>query len=506
MPAPATVSVVVHGGDRSSNSVDPPCLELAGDGRTVHCAGAIPGDRRSFQFERIIGDTSRPEDDSGALVRDSVAQAMGGGRAVIAAIGPVGGGKTRTMGLLPPFGCDGVLQAVFRCLFAALDRRGDAVTRPRIGVSFVEIDGNRLLDLIGSAEREEQTEAASAQPVSLGFDDLAGADARTQELSADEETREEQAAALIERACQARRHTALGGSPSHSLSHTVVSIALESPDGAADGGGGRRRLGCIQLLDLCPVGATVHGHDPEAQADRALCGLRTLTHNLAPLASDGSSAHLPDLHDRGYVWTSRLFRAALAAHARLHVLVCVRADADAGAETSTVLDYAARCQQMNAAAFISTEEAEPSSGDDDASLLAGVYAAIAPAVGMSAEAAAGGADALESRGAFLLRNFLQRIVRRFSSRKKHAPNRSLLCPWMPQSLQQGSTEHSLALLSSVVQGRVAVRACYAQPCVRRPHRSSRGSRQRTRPLSSARNSRNSASTSSMPSCRSLMRN
>eukprot|EP01043_Picozoa_sp_COSAG02_P001981 COSAG02_NODE_43_length_45989_cov_93.430181_52_plen_500_part_00 len=413
--APVAVTLVVHGGDNASNTDDPPCLELAGDGRTVRCSGAIPGASRSFRFERIVGDPGRPDDDCGALVRDSVAEAMRGGRAVIAAIGAVGTGKTRTMGLLPPFGCDGVLQSVFRCLFAALDRCGTSdAARPRVGVSFVEVDGHKLVDLVGPANREMRTNTEDAEPLDLGFDTVADS---TVQLALDEDTREEQAVSLIERACQNRRYIARGASPSHSLTHTIVTIALEPSAEALDSKGS---FGCIQLLDLCPVSATAHSRDPEAQADHALCGLRTLAHNLAPLAGDGNVSHLPDMHERNYLWTSRLFRAALAAGGRLHVLACVRADADAGPETSTILDYATRCRGMSAScttggvidcpAHSDVEpepEAAPSATAED---LAQMYAAIASTVEMSASAAAKEADHLISRGERTGANLLRAAV------------------------------------------------------------------------------------------------
>ena len=393
--APVSVALVVHGGDKTSNTADTPCLELAGDGHTVRCSGPIPGASRSFRFERIIGDPGRPDEGYGALVRDSVAEAMRGGRAVIAAIGAVGTGKTRLLGLLPPFGCDGVLQAVFRCLFAALDRRvGSGTTHPRVGVSFVEVDGHNLVDLVGPTQRESRTDAEFAQPVDLGFDNLAGS---TVQLADDVDSREEQAVSLIERACQNRRHHARGASPSHSLTHAVVTIALES--------GGS--LGCIQLLDLCPVSATAYGRDPQAQTDHALCGLRTLAHNLAPLASDGKRSHLPDVHERSYMWTSKLFRAALAAGAHLHVLACVRADADAATETSATLDYSTRCQGMNAASMTdggnspTRSDVEPAPEPTLAATaedLAQIYAMIGATSGMSAASAASEAGQLESRG------------------------------------------------------------------------------------------------------------
>lgn len=397
------VALVVHGGDNASNTDDPPCLELAGDGRTVRFSGAIPGASRNFRFERIIGDSGRPDDDCGALVRDSVAVAMGGGRAVIAAIGAVGTGKTRTMGLLPPFGCDGVLQAVFRCLFAALDRRGASDSaRPRVGVSFVEVDGQKLVDLVGPANREARANTEDTVPLDLGFDAVTGS---TVQLALDDDTREEQAVSLIERACQNRRYIARGASPSHSLTHAIVTVALEPPVGAL---GAKESFGCIQLLDLCPVSATAHSLAPEAQADHALCGLRTLTHSLAPLAGDGNVSHLPDLCERNYVWTSRLFRAVLAAGAQLHVLACVRADADAERETSTILDYATRCQGMSASCTgggvidsIARSDVEPEpepAPGAAAEDLAQIYATIASTADMSPSAAASEADHLESRG------------------------------------------------------------------------------------------------------------
>eukprot|EP01043_Picozoa_sp_COSAG02_P039996 COSAG02_NODE_3202_length_7181_cov_25.177210_3_plen_510_part_00 len=397
------VALVVHGGDNASNKDDPPCLELVGDGHTVRYSGAIPGVSRDFRFERVIGDLGRPDDDCGALVRDSVAEAMGGGRAVIAAIGAVGTGKTRTMGLLPPFGCDGVLQAVFRCLFAALDRRGASDTaRPRVGVSFVEVDGHKVVDLVGPTSREARENTEDTVPLDIGFDTITGS---TVQLALDEDTREEQAVSLIERACQNRRYIARGASPSHSLTHAIVTIAVEPAVGAL---GATESFGCIQLLDLCPVSATAHSLAPEAQADHALCGLRTLTHNLAALAGDGNVSHLPDLHERNHLWTSRLFRAVLAAGARLHVLACVRGDADAGGETSAILDYATRCQGMSAfctggggidsiARSDVEPEPEPAPGAA-AEDLAQIYAAIASTAEMSPSEAASEVDHLESRG------------------------------------------------------------------------------------------------------------
>ena len=188
-PGRVEAAVVVSPADSAADS---PCLELAGDGRTVYCSGGIPGRRREYRFRHVLGDESRPEDDSSALVRGAVSEMLAGRRTVIAAIGAVGAGKTRVLGLSPPFGSDGMLQAAFRYIFADIDRR-PAASRPRVGLSAVEVDGHELVDLLGANPREPSSGA--------------GGEATEIELSADAEVREEQLAGLIARACGARDYS-----------------------------------------------------------------------------------------------------------------------------------------------------------------------------------------------------------------------------------------------------------------------------------------------------------
>ena len=284
-------------------------------------------DTHSFRFDGVFGEVDGNDRIHDAAVRPLVAHVVAGGVATVFAFGQTGSGKTCTMaghGLASAM--DGNALGLY-ALAAADVVSAASGAHLSVSISFFEIYGGHVLDLLSQRERREVQEDASGQMVIVALTELPNLGSATE---------------LLHHVALAQRLRAVGctsANSSSSRSHAILSIMLrEQPGGPC--------LGKLNLVDLAGSERAADSTSKERQTrlEGAEINKSLLCLKECIRALDAGSRHVPF---RGSKLTMVL-RDSFVGRAKTLMIATVAPGAAAADHTLNTLRYAQRVRAFSA--------------------------------------------------------------------------------------------------------------------------------------------------------------
>jgi len=283
-------------------------------------------DTHSFRFDGVFGEVDGNDRIHDAAVRPLVAHVVAGGVATVFAFGQTGSGKTCTMaghGLASAM--DGNALGLYALAAADVMNAASGAHRS-VSISFFEIYGGHVLDLLSQRERCEVQEDARGQMVIVGLTELPNLGS---------------AAELLHHVALAQRLRAVGctsANSSSSRSHAILSIVLrEQPGGPC--------LGKLNLVDLAGSERAADSTSKERQTrlEGAEINKSLLCLKECIRALDTGSGHVPF---RGSKLTMVL-RDSFVGRAKTLMIATVAPGAAAADHTLNTLRYAQRVRDFS---------------------------------------------------------------------------------------------------------------------------------------------------------------
>jgi len=288
-------------------------------------------DSHAFRFDGAFGESDGNDRIYSAAVRPMLEHVAGGGVATVFAFGQTGSGKTCTMaGHGDARASDGNAHGLYA--LAARDVMGAAASAGKtVHISFYEIYGGNVLDLLGERARREVQEDAHGHIVVAGLVEVCVASA-------------EELLHYVEAAQQRRATGCTSANETSSRSHAVLTVVLRAPHSAR--GVGSTNVGKLNLVDLAGSerASDSTSKDRQTRLEGAEINKSLLCLKECIRALDAAQAHVPF---RGSKLTLVL-RDSFVGDAKTLMIATVAPGAAAAEHTLNTLRYAQRVRDFSA--------------------------------------------------------------------------------------------------------------------------------------------------------------
>eukprot|EP00312_Isochrysidales_sp_CCMP1244_P042941 CAMPEP_0202764932 /NCGR_PEP_ID=MMETSP1388-20130828/27125_1 /ASSEMBLY_ACC=CAM_ASM_000864 /TAXON_ID=37098 /ORGANISM="Isochrysis sp, Strain CCMP1244" /LENGTH=404 /DNA_ID=CAMNT_0049433451 /DNA_START=1 /DNA_END=1211 /DNA_ORIENTATION=- len=285
----------------------------------------------AYQFDAAFGPESGSSEVYARLVRRVVTAVIDGYNGACFAYGATGSGKTHTMLGQPQE--PGVMPEAVEELMAAALRDDDFDYK--FGVSYVEIYNEKVKDLLNpdsQADLEVREDAKHGTHIQGAVELAVGSAAEIMEH--------------MQRGSVYRTTEATNCNEVSSRSHAVLQVTVKAVQRYGEGGGSKRRLAKLSLIDLA---GSERAYKTDNRGQRLVEG-RNINRSLLSLANcinaladrTRKGAHVPYRDSK----LTRLLKDSLSGTSVAAMLCAVSPSSDQYEETLNTLKYANRAKQM----------------------------------------------------------------------------------------------------------------------------------------------------------------
>jgi kinesin family protein 5 len=307
---------------------------------------------REFAFDEVFGPAASQQGVHAATAERAVADVVNGANACIFCYGQTGSGKTHTMfGAAPddaaavaqPLAQSGLVpRACAQLLRALVSREEHAGIRWRLGVSYVQVFGDEVTDLLGDAQAGPigwQGNAASLVLGGHGQVELCSTNAGPQQLQGLAAELER----LLRRGEAQKRQAATAMNERSSRAHSLLYLRLLQQRPAGRAGGVAEVESALCLADLGGSEQVKKSRVSGARLSEAINinrGLLSLKNCISALHA--GHTHVPYMDNR----LTELLKAALGGNSKTTLVVTASLEPAHAAETTHALRFGERCSAV----------------------------------------------------------------------------------------------------------------------------------------------------------------